>query len=850
MEKEEKSEGLMYKIAEFIVDKRKAIYIAFAAMIVYSLVCIPKVGVNDDITSYLPDTTETRRGVSLMEEEFTTYGVADVMVSNISYESAEGLKNKLLEIDNVKDIEFDNTPGHYKDSAALFTITFDDDGTTEESKNAMLKINETLSEYDTYISTEVGKDEEADLQKEMTTILMIAAVIILLVLLFTSDTYMEIAVFVIVFIVAAILNMGTNYWFGEISFITNSVAVVLQLALAIDYAIILSQRFAEERADKDAREAIITALSKAIIEISSSSLTTISGLVALMFMQLRIGMDLGLVLAKGIIFSLLTVFLLMPGLLLMFSGLIDKTRHKSFVPNIDFWGKIVVKTRFVIPIIFVVSVIGGMIFSNMCSYSYDTESVAARMKTPETLAKEKINENFGVSSDMAIILPKGDYESEKKILEEVSGIERVTNATGLANTEAERNGKTYVITDKLTPRQAAEFLDMDYDAVCILYQAYGISKEEYGALFNDVDSCKISIIDLVEYIHEQMDKGIINLDEEEKNEFNDIYNDLQDGKKQLESDNYSRLVFKYSGNVEGDESYKFLEDVRNIAKQYYDDPIIVSNTTASFDLYKSFKTDNIKISIMTIIFVFAILMVTFRSVGLPALLVLTIQGSIWINFSVTYFTKEAMYFLSYLVVSSIQMGATIDYAIVMTNRYEQNKNKMEHKKAVIQTINEAFPTIFTSGSILSVAGFLVGKLSTDAVVSSLGMALGRGTVVSIILVMLVLPQELLLCNKFIEKTYFTEREHTKRKRRVGITVIDGRISGYVNGYLEGTFTGVIRGDIDARLDNAQELPKLKSSESVTEIERNEIYDEEQSSSNYNGRGMYDADGFNRNTCGK
>ena len=188
----------------------------------------------------------------------------------------------------------------------------------------------------------------------MIVILLLAAVVIVAVLLFTSTTYAEIPVYLTTFIVAAILNKGTNYWFGTISFVTNSIAVVLQLGLAVDYAIILAHRFMEEHEDKDAREAVIVALSKAIPEISSSSLTTISGMVAMMFMQFRIGYDMGIILAKSIIFSMVAVFFLMPGLLLTFSKAIDNTHHKSFVPKITAVGKFCVATRYIIPPILIV----------------------------------------------------------------------------------------------------------------------------------------------------------------------------------------------------------------------------------------------------------------------------------------------------------------------------------------------------------------------------------------------------------------------------------------------------------------------------------------------------------------
>ncbi|MCC8168891.1 MAG: MMPL family transporter, partial [Oscillospiraceae bacterium] len=270
---------------------------------------------------------------------------------------------------------------------------------------------------------------------------------------------------------------------------------------------------------------------------------------------------------------------------------------------------------------------------------------------------------------------------------------------------------------------------------------------------------------------------------EDEDDFNELYDELTDAKKQLLGETYSRLVFEYKGEIEGEESYRFLEDVRKIAGKYYENPIIVSNTTSSYDLCSSFAVDNKKISFVTIMFVFIVLLFTFKSIGIPILLVLTIQGSIWINFSIPTLLNDPVYFLGYIVISSIQMGATIDYAIVMTNRFEELKKTMEHKQAIIETINQVFPTIFTSGSILTAAGFLVGKISTDPIISGLGTALGRGTLISIILVMLVLPQILILCDKLIDKTYFKTKERKKPSKRSGKLFINGKIDGYVDGYV-------------------------------------------------------------------
>lgn len=753
----EQKDGFMIKLSEFIVNKRTIIYMIFAIGIVYSVIGMSKIHVINDITKYLPGTTETRQGLDIMEEEFTTYATAKVMISNITYENGVTLMEMVKSVDNVKDVEFEDDEEHYKNSAALLKVTFKDDGETEESEAAMDRIRDMLSEYDIYVSTDVGaeKEDAENLDSQMTVILTIAAIIICLVLLFTSQTYAEIIVFVLVFVVAAILNTGTNYLFGDISFITKSVGVVLQLALAIDYAIILAHRFAEEKQKNlDPHRAIVVALSKAIVEISSSSLTTISGLIALTLMQLKIGLDMGRILSKGIVFSLLTVFLLMPGLLYQMNGFIEKTRHKSFVPSIEIWGRIVVKTRYVVPVIFIIVAVAGAVVNQKIQFAYDVDSVRATMMNEKAIAKEKINENFGISNQLAVMIPRGDYDSEAKILNEVGALDRVTESLGLSNVEIEKNGYTHTLTERLTPREVSEFVDMDYDTICLMYQVYGLKNEEYGAFFKDIDECRLNLIDIVDFVKEEMDREVINFDDEMTEDFNEVYDDLQDAKKQLQSDTYSRLVFEYKGDVEGEESYEFLDKVRSIVKQYYENPIIASNTTSSYDLYSSFKNDNNKISLLTILFVFVILVFTFKSFGLPVLMVLTIQGSIWINFSFPVIQNEKMYFLSYLIVSAIQMGATIDYAIVMTNRYEALKQTMEHKRAIIRAIDEAFPTVFTSGSILASAGLLIGYVSTDAIVSSLGIALGRGTIVSIVLVMLVLPQVLLLCDKFIDKTYF------------------------------------------------------------------------------------------------
>ena len=810
---EKRTESPMTKIARFIVDKRKAFYLIFIAAFLFCAASINKVQINNDITSYLPAQTETRRGLTIMEEEFITLGSANVMVSNVTYQTALELSEKLEGISGVSEVVFDDTQEHYKQSSALFTISFDAEETDPATIEAMNQVLEALDGYDVYASTQIGRDESVTLQQEMTVILLIAAVVIVVVLLFTSKSYMEVPVYLIVFVVAAVLNMGTNFLFGTISFITNSIAVVLQLALAIDYAIIFCHRYMEERDNGlDPREADISALSKAIVEISSSSLTTISGMVALMLMQLRIGFDMGIVLSKGIICSMLCVFLLMPGLLMLFSSPIDRTRHRSLVPKINFWGKVIVRLRYVMPPVFLVIVAAAAILSARCDYVFDANDTDFDNKPDWRIADEKVADTFGSKNTIAVLVPRGDYEKEQHILERVALLPQVTQATGLANIEVEDD---WMLTDELNPRQFSELAGVDIELARLLYQAYGLSVEEYGAIFQDPDDYSVPLIDVFEFLLEQKDKGVVSLTGEQADKVDDLQEQLDVGLEQLRGEHWSRLVFVADVPTEGDDTYALLDQIRAIAQTYYgDDVILVGNSTNAFDLANSFAGDNLKISILTALFVMVILLFTFKSAGLPILLVLTIQGSIWINFSVPVLTDTNLFFLSYLVVSSIQMGATIDYAIVITNRYLELKGSMERKQAAVEALSQSFPTILTSGTIMAVPGFLLGGISTDATIGSVGQTLGRGTVTSIILVMTVLPQFLMLGDALIERTAITLNRDRKQRFNQGTMRLDGHIRGHVSGFVDGEFKGVLHGSVDALIESKHQKPEPEQEQEV------------------------------------
>ena len=295
--------------------------------------------------------------------------------------------------------------------------------------------------------------------------------------------------------------------------------------------------------------------------------------------------------------------------------------------------------------------------------------------------------------------------------------------------------------------------------------------------------------------------------------YEDLQAQLDTGLKQLQGENWTRMVFVADAPTEGDETYALLDQIRAIGQDYYDDVVLVGNSTNAFDLASSFSGDNLKISVLTALFVMVILLFTFKSAGLPVLLVLTIQGSIWINFSFPVLTGTNLFFLSYLVVSSIQMGATIDYAIVITNRYLELKTVMEPRQAVVESLSQSFPTILTSGSIMAVAGFLIGGISTDATIGSVGLTLGRGTLTSILLVMTVLPQLLLLGDALIQRTAITLNRDRAQRFNKGTVRLDGHVRGHVSGFVDGEFKGLIHGSVDALIESKyQEIETQDSQE--------------------------------------
>lgn len=740
--------NFLVKLGDFIVNFR---YLFLGLFVVLAVICtinINNVKVNYDITSYLPDDTETKVGIDLMKE-FGELNQMQVLLTDISYDDAQEKADKIKNIDNVENVSFNNTKDYYKNNNALIVVELGN--VSDNTKDKVLsKIDNIVDDSEYYIYVENSDDAVGG----MNTILIIVVIIIVAVLLFTSKSYFNVILAFIVFGISILLNMGSNFLLGEISYITKSIAIVLQLGLSLDYLIIFLNHYMKEVKDDDNLIlAVKKTVTKSVKEIFASSLTTIAGLIALVFMQLKIGGDIGIVMSKGIVCSMLTVILLLPCLLIIFNKPIMKLEHKSFVPNTKKLSQIILKSRKVLLSLFIIIVLLSIYLMGKYSYVYNVYSVKSITKSDTQIALDKIESNFGKHNRLVILVENKDkdYNKELELFNELSKNQNILSMTSIGSQEI---GSNIYLGSKLDYNTLSQILNITPELSLNLYKYYASENNELDKLIN-INDYKITVIDLIYFLKDNKDK--LPLDDDMKLMVDNYYNTINNSIAFLESDNYSRFILELKTDVEGEETFELLDDIKDVTNKYYDSSTLVGESVSARDLSDTFSHDNLIITLITIVFIALILLFSFKSLGMTLLLILTIEGSILINFGITTLIGDNIFFMSYIVVSAIQMGATIDYAIVMSNRYLTLRNKMDKKEAMIGALTDSTPAIITSGLILTASGFLIGFISDSGVISSIGMALGCGTLISMICTIFILPAILHVCDKFIKITTFTKK---------------------------------------------------------------------------------------------
>ena len=658
-----------------ITRHKKLVIAIFLVATVISTVLILGVSVNYDLTDYLPEDSESTIALDLMYEEFGS-GVPNtrVMVRNLTLTGAVEMKEKIAQAPGVTgvmwldDTQDMSTPIELMDSAtveqywhdgtALYQVTIEEGRESE----AVAALYEMLGS-DVAISG--NSANTASMQNlvvsEVVGAASILIPIIIIILLLTTTSWISPALFLLTIGVAVLINMGTNVVFGEISFVTQSVSPILQLAVSLDYAIFLLNSFGRHRQEVDSSEtAMRLAIKESFSSIAASAATTLFGFMALMFMRFGIGSDLGLNLMKGIVLSYVSVMVFLPALALASVKLLDKTSHRPIIHTGKRLGRALVKVRIPALILVLIAVIPCYLAQTRADFLYgngtpDTRTDYGR----DTVA---INEEFGESNALVLLVPRGDPGAEAKMAEELAGIDHVTSVLSYAGT-------------------------------------VGAVPEGF------------------------LDESIVS---------------------QFYSGGYARTIMYTDTSEEGDEAFAVVEQVRATADKYYSESWLCGQSANLYDMRDVVTADSTLVNWIAIGFIFLTLLVTFKSATLPFILLFVIEAAIWINLSVPYFADQPLVYIGYLVINTVQLGATIDYAILMTNGYTANRRTMGKREAVVATLNTNFESVLTSGVILTAAGLCLGFVSSLQVVAELGILLARGTVLSMAMVVLALPALLML----------------------------------------------------------------------------------------------------------
>lgn len=675
----------MKKFYNKIVNHPKLILGIFSVLFVICLILRQFIAVNYDMNDYLPPTSASTVALDVMEQEYDG-GIpnARIMLEQVSIPEVLTYKAKIQAVDGVTDVTWlddvvditepietmdkDEVETYYKDGNALLSVTIEEHKRIQAVADIREIIGEENSMMGSAVSTAVATTSTVS---EVRKMVIIAIILLLIILILTTTSWAEPFLVLIGLGVAVIINAGSNLIFGEISFVTNAAGNILQLAVSLDYSVFLIHRFEECRKEEaDAKKAMINALCMSTSSILSSGLTTVIGFLALCLMRFKIGPDLGLALAKGILISLITVFVFMPVFILYTYKWIDKTTHRSFMPSFRKFGTVVFHIMLPLVCVFVVIIAPSYLASNANDFYYGSSHIFG---TETKLGKDtqNIDSIFGESDTYVLLVPKESTATQKELSDELKELPQVTSILSYVDTVGAEIPESYLDSDTLS---------------------------------------------------------------------------------QLNSDNYTRMVISVEADYEGEETFDLVKKIRDIAEKYYEGSwYLAGEGVSTYDLMNTVTSDMTKVNLLAIGAVFLVLLLTTKSIILPVILVLAIETAIWLNLSIPYFTDKTIFYIAYLIISSIQLGATVDYAILFSDRYREERETNDKKQAIIQTISSVTVSILTSGGVLTIVGFLLGKISTHGLLSQLGYFLGKGTLCSLAIVLFVLPGLLYVFDRLITK---------------------------------------------------------------------------------------------------
>lgn len=686
----EKKQKKRFSMVDVIVQKGRWIEKIFAIAVILSVISACFVHVNYDLSEYLPDWAPAKEGLNRMEEEFGYPGTARVMVGPVTLYEAKAYKDRIAEIDGVDMvmwadtttdvynanifINYDDIQDYYKDGYAVMDIIFEEGDSSSLTKSAINEMQTLTGDKGYFMGSAVqNKSLNETLMREISIAMALGVVMIAVILCLTTTSWFEPVMFLMVMGIAIIINMGTNLILGTISFLTFSVASILQLAVAMDYSVFLLDMFTKERAKgNDPVTAITNAIHKSLPSILASGATTIIGFVVLMLMRFSIGKDLGFVLAKGIVVSLITVLFLMPSLLLRWGDRIKRTEHKSFMPSFHGLGQVVYRVRYVVLGVVLLFVVPAFTAQNMNSFTFGNSALGSSPGTKVYEDEQQINGRFGKSNLILAVVPNTSMVKEKDLTDALDDLYYVKSVTSLAGTIPEG------IPEKIIPKSATSL---------------------------------------------------------------------------LHTDNYSRIMIYVKTSDESDFAFRCTNEITSIVRSYYPEDSYITGVIPSTQDIKSIITADYNfVNLLSILGVGLVVLISFKSLIIPIVVLIPIEVAVFFNMAVPYFTGESMLYMGYIIVSCLQLGATVDYSILMTNNYmDARRTYPEKARAIKHTVSRSALSILTSGTILTIAGYGLYFVSSVAAIGGLGHLIGRGALISVLMVLFLLPVLLTMADPLLMK---------------------------------------------------------------------------------------------------
>lgn len=696
------------KLFRGALNHRRVVIVFAVLFFVFSVACIPGVKINYQFSDYLPEDSKSTVSLRVMEEAFDAPTPnSNIMVEGLSLTEAQELANKIEETKGVEDVMWLGTtcdisrPLETYDPDAVSAFKVDDSYLYQVALDTSLAtdtMDVIRDEAASVGASEVSMSGEAinsavaqgSSDFEIQLILVMAVFVILGLLLLTSEAWFEPVLFLSVIGISIVYNLGTNIIFGEISFITQMCAAVLQLAVSMDYGIVMLHAFRSYRAEGlSSYDAAVAAMHKAAAVIASSAATTFFGFLSLCVMAFLIGADMGVVLAKGIVFSFLCVLFLLPILVLSSEKLLAKTAHRKFLPSFDGFARVCMRLAVPFTIIIALITVPAYLGQKQPNFVYG----ASGFVEPGSELYEETNaidETFGSNEQWVMLVPEGDLGRELQMVKQIEGLEDVVAVT------------SYVT-----------------------------------AVSANIPSAFVPESDL----------------------------------SQLISGGYSRIVVSTSVGGESEEAFALVQTLRDIGDEFYpDENYLVGSSVTSYDMSLIVNDDSMRIFIASVVAIGLVLLLMFRSLSIPLMLLLTIEISIWINLAIPYFTGETIQYIGYLIISAIMLGATVDYTIILSRAYLDRRAEMEKRPAMLSAISYSAITILTSATILTVCGAFIGIISSNGVMAGLGTLIGRGAFIAALNTFLLLPILFMLLDRVVEKTTWKARFYHGGSDRSAIAV--------------------------------------------------------------------------------